>query len=128
MMRSVKSATPGSIHQPQESNQTSGEYAELVKEIGESGRDFVGGEDWSVVARWAEVLWKSYEASTGLNWGQVAERVHQAWSDMAPGDSYTFNLLDAAKPVQFGEPEAASLPTAEADTGTSSPEVQSTDD
>jgi hypothetical protein len=83
-MRSLKSVKPGSIDQALESDRPSGEYAELVKEIGEAGRDFVGGEDWSVVARWAEVLWKSYEVSTGLNWGQVSERVHQAWIDMAP--------------------------------------------
>lgn len=51
----------------------------LIREVGESIRAIVRGEDWASVAGCAEALWSDYVACTGLSWGQVSGRVRDAW-------------------------------------------------
>lgn len=51
----------------------------LIREIGESLRETVRGDDWETVASLAEVVWSDYETCTGLPWEQASERIRLAW-------------------------------------------------
>lgn len=51
----------------------------LVREVGESIRDIVRGDDWDAVAGCAEALWGEYASCTGLAWSEASERVRRAW-------------------------------------------------
>ncbi|HEY0503725.1 MAG TPA: TetR/AcrR family transcriptional regulator C-terminal domain-containing protein [Lysobacter sp.] len=51
----------------------------LIREVGESVREIVRGDDWESVAGWAEMVWSDYVACTGLTWEQVSGRIRRAW-------------------------------------------------
>ena len=51
----------------------------LIREIGESINEVVGADDWQAASPWAEAVWDSYSASTGISWEQASGRIHEAW-------------------------------------------------
>ncbi|GAA5073819.1 hypothetical protein GCM10025759_15360 [Lysobacter panacisoli] len=51
----------------------------LIREVGESIRDIVRGDDWASVAGCAEALWSEYASCTGLAWEDASHRVRHAW-------------------------------------------------
>ncbi|QSX74193.1 TetR/AcrR family transcriptional regulator C-terminal domain-containing protein [Lysobacter arenosi] len=53
--------------------------AGLIREIGESAREIVDGNDWQQVAGWAEAVWRGYSNCTGLPWEQASARIHDVW-------------------------------------------------
>lgn len=83
-LRGIRSTTPvASRIAPSEQRakaQTSGLPAQaLIREIGESMREIVRGDDWDTVAYWARGIWSDYEGCTGLDWAQAAGRIREAW-------------------------------------------------
>jgi hypothetical protein len=53
--------------------------AGLIREIGESAREIINGDDWQQVAGWAEGVWRGYSDCTGLPWEQASSRIHEVW-------------------------------------------------
>lgn len=51
----------------------------LMREIGQSLRQVVRGDDWDDIAGWAEVLWSGHVACTGVSWAQASGRIRKAW-------------------------------------------------
>jgi hypothetical protein len=60
----------------------------LIREVGESIREIVQGDDWESVAGWAEELWSDYVACTGLSWEQASGRIRRAWDAYGASTSY----------------------------------------
>ncbi len=61
--------------------------AGLIREIGESAREIVSGDEWLHVAHWAEGVWRGYSDCTGLPWEQAAPRIQEVWKAMAQSDT-----------------------------------------
>lgn len=69
----------------------------LIREIGESMREIVRGDDWDTVAYWAKAIWSDYEGCTGLDWTQASGRIREAWEASRTGkDGAT------GEPLRFG--------------------------
>ncbi|MBF6025450.1 TetR/AcrR family transcriptional regulator C-terminal domain-containing protein [Lysobacter niastensis] len=59
----------------------------LIREVGESIREIVRGDDWESVADWAETVWSDYVACTGLTWEQASGRIRRAWESCSAASS-----------------------------------------
>ncbi|MDG2519375.1 TetR/AcrR family transcriptional regulator C-terminal domain-containing protein [Lysobacter soli] len=96
----ARSAPPVGVR-TQSATQTDLTAQSLIREIGESLRETVRGDDWDAVAGWAEALWSDYVGCTGLSWEQASGRIRRAWetSRPAPRAAPGENL---AEPFRFG--------------------------
>ncbi len=61
----------------------------LIREVGESIRETVRGDDWESVSGWAETLWSEYATCTGLAWEEASIRIRQAWEAYGAAKSYS---------------------------------------
>lgn len=73
----------------------------LIREIGESVREIVRGDDWDAVAGWAQALWSDYVGCTGLTWEQASGRIRRAW-ESSHDVKRAMPAGDALEPVRFG--------------------------
>ena len=76
----------------------------LIREIGESVREIVRGDDWDAVAGWAQALWSDYVGCTGLTWEQASGRIRHAWefSHEAMRTPPTGDVPEPARFARFG--------------------------
>jgi len=56
-----------------------GSYDILIRSVGQGIREIHGSASWQDVRPRAEALWAHYAITTGLAWGEVADRVYEAW-------------------------------------------------
>ncbi len=68
--------------------------AALIREIGESAREIIDGDDWPQVASWAEGVWRGYSDCTGLPWEQASARIHEVWKSAAYPDRSSAGDVD----------------------------------
>ncbi len=73
----------------------------LIREIGESMREIVRGDDWDAVAGWAQTLWSDYVGCTGLTWEQASGRIRLAWESSA-GETAPVRADGTFEPLRFG--------------------------
>jgi hypothetical protein len=101
-LRGVQASTPSPAHatRRQAAEAVDLPAQGLIREIGESMREIVRGDDWDAVAGWAQAIWSDYVGCTGLSWEQASGRIRHVWE--SGDDARATPAGDAREPARFG--------------------------